>query len=325
MTPDLRSLIFDRDDQPLRGPRDLPDLRVDLMRRWRPGGDFFELLRLSGDRDPERPDLPAATKFCAWALPKAALWWVSADMSSLVDRAAKSLPSTTLTRELIPDDWGLVYFASPLEGVDAELDDAVIFTQMVLWGPVFIPPADGDVSTPRSEWLPAVQMSFFGRSDDTIPWHYQGGTDWFLGVDTEEPTATGFDDRHRVSMAEDRRRLAALWLLAAQPLAESSVTRVTNRAKARRLAKARVSGDVRVVNVRRRAPTGEESAGSESGGRTYSRRWVVEGFWRQQACGPGWSQHRPVFIESHVRGPADKPLVVRETVKVLRGDDRRTT
>lgn len=46
------------------------------------------------------------------------------------------------------------------------------------------------------------------------------------------------------------------------------------------------------------------------------RLWLLE----QWKPGAGWSEHRPVFVESHVRGPKDKPLVVREAVKVIRGD-----
>ena len=49
-------------------------------------------------------------------------------------------------------------------------------------------------------------------------------------------------------------------------------------------------------------------------GREYSKQWWVSGHWRQQACGPKWSERKPVFIEPHIAGPEDKPLDEREEV-----------
>jgi hypothetical protein len=135
------------------------------------------------------------------------------------------------------DPWGLVYFARPLIGTDANLGTP-IETQMVMWGRALIPPADAaDASGPDLSWerrgafaaerhagpdgrVPAISMRIYGRGSGR--WHQQGGTDWHFGADTEALTDDGFDDLHRDSMAEDRRWLAALWLLAAQPLAEAT-------------------------------------------------------------------------------------------------------
>ncbi len=43
-------------------------------------------------------------------------------------------------------------------------------------------------------------------------------------------------------------------------------------------------------------------------------------FWRQQACGPGWSQRKPVYVVEHERGgPRDAPpLLPKDRVHVLR-------
>jgi hypothetical protein len=40
----------------------------------------------------------------------------------------------------------------------------------------------------------------------------------------------------------------------------------------------------------------------------WSCQWEVDGHWRQQACGPGMSEHRPVWILKHTKGPEGKPL-----------------
>lgn len=52
--------------------------------------------------------------------------------------------------------------------------------------------------------------------------------------------------------------------------------------------------------------------------REYSHRFIVRGFWRNQPCGPGNSQRRLQWIPPFIKGPADKPLIERETVRVWR-------
>jgi hypothetical protein len=71
--------------------------------------------------------------------------------------------------------------------------------------------------------------------------------------------------------------------------------------------------DVTVVELRRRS----EKSESENGGsqREYSHQWVVRGFWRWQYY-PASGTHKQKYIASHVRGPKDKPLIVKKRVWV---------
>ena len=50
----------------------------------------------------------------------------------------------------------------------------------------------------------------------------------------------------------------------------------------------------------------------------YSHRFIVRGFWRNQPYGPRNSLRRKQWIPPYVKGPADKPLVVKETVRIWR-------
>ncbi len=52
--------------------------------------------------------------------------------------------------------------------------------------------------------------------------------------------------------------------------------------------------------------------------REYSHRFIVRGFWRDQAYGPNHSLRRRQWIPPFVKGPADKPLVCKETVRIWR-------
>lgn len=79
---------------------------------------------------------------------------------------------------------------------------------------------------------------------------------------------------------------------------------------------------VTLVDLRRAAVDHTiDTTGDGSGtgnGREYRHRWVVRGHWRQQPHGPQRSQRRPVWIESHLKGPAGGPLLATDQVRVWR-------
>lgn len=118
------------------------------------------------------------------------------------------------------------------------------------------------------------------------------------------------------SGAEDRRLMAALFTL----LNTSSLSRIAEerppRAVARREQRAGHKGapsTVKVVYLRR--PSNPDEGGSAEHAGNYSHRWVVNSHWRNQPYGPGNSKRKLILIGPYVKGPEDKPLVVRETVK----------
>ena len=334
----------------ISSPRDLPDLRLWLIDQWRPGGMFDEMAQAN------KRVTPAGVKMVPDVerhnLPKAALWWATEDMSSLVDHAAKTLPPTTLTAELMPARHGLVAFARDLAGIDS-VSGATLSVGILSWclGRMTLPTGPvPNVSIHAYQWhrprgvdglVPLSERGFaigapildagvpslvMGPVDHPGPvWVPIGKNDWIMGTDTEEqsPGVIEATEDRLASMSEDRRWLAALWLLASQPLAES-ITQIAPRPAARRSQRRKVASDVRLVDVRRaKAPRGP-SEGTHGPHREYSHRFIVGGeeggFWRQQACGPQWSQHRPVWVAAFVKGPPDKPLKLRETVHVVRED-----
>lgn len=72
--------------------------------------------------------------------------------------------------------------------------------------------------------------------------------------------------------------------------------------------------DVVVTEHRISAPAGKARNTGSGGGREVSSRWWVRGHWRQQACGPGWSQRKPVYIAPHTSGAADAKVDSRPRV-----------
>lgn len=66
--------------------------------------------------------------------------------------------------------------------------------------------------------------------------------------------------------------------------------------------------DVQVVHLRKQEREDTERAtGTEK--KEWSGWWTVGGHWRNQACGPNWSDHRPVYILPYTKGDVQKPFI----------------
>lgn len=73
---------------------------------------------------------------------------------------------------------------------------------------------------------------------------------------------------------------------------------------------------VTIVELRRVRRDPHEEDDKEPS-REYSHRWVVNGHWRLAAVGPGRAERRLTWVHPHVKGPEDKPLVVKPRVFVV--------
>jgi len=65
---------------------------------------------------------------------------------------------------------------------------------------------------------------------------------------------------------------------------------------------------VRVVNLRRSERHDSDEALSDEDRRTLTVRFVVNGHWRNQACGPKQSERRLLYINPYIKGPDDAPM-----------------
>lgn len=286
---------------------DVPTYREALMRAWSPRGALTRvapmLRQVSNHRQQFVPWWEYAT------LRDAELWFVGADMCDLLAGAATDLPATELRPSLVPAEAGFVVFERALEGIDADgYGLGPTHTGAMLWG---------DARWERTG-EPILGVTVYGplRAGGVLA--PIGGLIWPFGrtpddsLNDMESSESDLSDTAVASMAEDRRRLLALWLLSAQPGLATSIRSVQDRASARRAKRTGVEQAVRVVLLRRRPPATE---GQEFTGRTYRHRWTVTGHWRNQAVGEGWSEHRPTYINPHLKGPGDAPLIRSPKVK----------
>lgn len=241
-----------------------------------------------------------------------ALWFVEPNMCELLRHAWPTVPATTLDETLPPARSGVVFFATPMVGLDADSPGGTVIVNAMSWQWVGLEQLGCDA-------LGIVPWQCWGPS-----WSPMGRTDWPLGEDTDtEMTVLDVDGeaatvRH-ASQTEDRRMLAALWLLASQErVAETSRVGITNQSARRRYEKEHRARPplVNVIDVRRPAGEGVGPAGPRSV--EWTRRWMVDGHWRQQAHGPGRTLRRPTYIAPFMKGPADKPLVLTDKVRTVR-------
>lgn len=330
---------------PVRGPRDVPELRDWLARQWRPGAPFAlgaptTIGALVPGADPAR----AAAGVAEWnrrALGGAALWWVTAELVDLVQSMADTLPATTLHPELVPAAPVLVVFARPLHGTDAVAAAEPVLVDAVMWDRSMTPSAS--LAPGR---VPGVSVLMYRRADfagmgprerghaDRLAalagqappelrdvgevWLPLGRTDWREGDDWSSPAHVALDRAAAESMAEDRRWLAALWALAAAPGLVEDRTHTPDRATRRRAARAGYSTpDVRVVQLRGGVAEAGGLTREPGPGRTYRVRWIVRPHWRSQPYGPGRALRRPVLIAPYIKGPEGAPLHRSSTVHVL--------
>jgi hypothetical protein len=117
--------------------------------------------------------------------------------------------------------------------------------------------------------------------------------------------------------------MAAFWNLC-RGWADVEVQHPTERHLRKRLVRSGIWGDVptvRVVTLRKPRQKVGDDEGREV---AWSHRWIVNVRWRQQhypSMGPAYidgkwnpDSHRAVYVFPFVKGPADKPLVVKKSV-----------
>ncbi len=107
------------------------------------------------------------------------------------------------------------------------------------------------------------------------------------------------------------RCIVALWRFLNQKLLTTVVDPVPRGMRRAAIRKAEDLPEVRIIQLRSTRP-GDTQRGEELG-RDWSHRWIVRGHWRQQ-WHPSTSEHQLAWIDPYIKGPQEKPLVIRPTV-----------
>lgn len=299
MTVAIRDLVVQR--APLNK---VPTLRKAAQRSVSTGevGEVWARTVDGGD------DADAHMAYLVKSVSAAVAWWVNEDMCALLDSAATSMPAQVALVEDAPDPFGFAVFERPLASIGVMpdgVDRGGMPISALSWGPI-ITEEDGTPAWRVDSWL------VVRGGDSYVVWPV-GYAHWRIGATTDDTgpyVAPGSPDD--LSHQEDRRRLAALWTLASQELLTEQSRQPLDRSTAAKHRRADLNpSPIRVVRLRRPVASKDPGAAAD---RHYSHRWMVSGHWRNQYL-PSRGTHRLQWIAPYVKGPEDKPLVVKETVK----------
>jgi len=235
-------------------------------------------------------------------LAEAELYWVSRDMVDVVVGASETLPEWTPALA-VPAPAGLLCWAKPAGRIP-------FAAETVSW--------DATWWWTRPDGILQLQLAsrLTDRQDLLAPY----GVSSPLWATTTVVVNSAVPRTAEARNADDASAyvsvIGAAWLLMGQPAVTQART-IHDSPATPEPAPQRFPRDVTIIELRR--PQGAPGPGDAGAtGRHYRRRWWVEGHWRQQACGPGRSQRKPVWIAPHVKGPADAPLSATDRVHVLR-------
>lgn len=240
------------------------------------------------------------------------LYWVAPKMVELAVSSAETLPAWT-PRLAMPADNGLLCWSSPA-GQIGWWDDDALRERTVTWDGVrWFYTEDGHLTV---SLLTRLNKAFDGRKAPESRYALVPAQDLSLDPDAVwSPDAVPGEEEDDAKYRSYAKVLGAAWLLMGQPkVAETAVLHTVTRGGG--TAAPVPVPDVSIIDLRRIKSQPRESE-SEHPGREYHRRWWVEGHWRQQACGPGRSQRKPVWISPYVKGPEEAPLT-EERVHVWR-------
>jgi hypothetical protein len=256
---------------------------------------------------------------------------VSADMTKVIQHAAEGLDESDVTNAaLAPAPSGLVRFDGGLRIVVGTTETWV---DWILWRAsaagvtylLIMDAADRPDEGEATARAASVSQKVFGRWRWTQIVSRPNGLslgpafqpEYVSQGDLRDPVSFGETSRE-VPVTNTARLLHAFWLMIDQQITVVSTQRPHPSVKPG-LKKARMPKDskVTVVELRkhRYAKRPDEAEGSPV---EWSHRWLVRGFWRWQAHGEGWKERKRIWINDFVKGPDDKPLVVKNQVFDLR-------
>lgn len=292
---------------------EVPDIRLHFIDQWQLRGDFYRstVKRIMGMGYSEGTGHANAIMMHD-SIKKAEMFWVSPAFMPLLLNAADSMPLDAKFSELpslppegllvfdAPDGWSMEEEGLPRAEVGAmswhvggmqnhdgsHSEDAVFVDSYARYGNL---------------WIDLRSSSWGG--DDLIAVVNDNGT-------IEDETSIERIQR-------DRKILGAFAHLIKETKITDSSNEIMPRAVARRSHNKSIMSTVRVVRLRHLVEAEKNGTSLTGSGIEYSHQWLVSGHWRNQPCGTGRSERKLIWISPHVKGPADKPLVLKDTVKAL--------
>jgi hypothetical protein len=263
----------------------------------------------------------------------AELWWVSEDMSKLAwDVAMSGTEPEDLSERELPAPSGIMWLnggGGPALLTKRDPDDQFFDTldtpsellsiNAIVW---YTPSA-------KSAAIKGIEVGkprFMGLT--ASPALVRDSTQWngmLSPLDVESnlidyfriPTYVTF---HNLRFLPRKLALIVMRLAREDSLGETQQETIGSGTSSKKKTKNKRIETITCALLRRRQYASESEREAEA--REYSHRWIVRGHMRNQPVGPrnakGGQRHERVWIAPYVKGPEDKPLVLKDRVQVWR-------
>ncbi len=281
---------------------------------------------------------------------KAETVFVSRDMCTIIEAAAETLPDVPIQPEQVFWPTAFIYFERPIihavpltpadsamvvetraiyydqapimdavaanevaEGLgmesylDLSLEQMEDFAHKGLTHVTFVDVAEAakalgvDSEVLSTQYFPFDQSGWiYGKSWETVD-KKQGTSD----VTTEI----------EVGLSQQRKLLLATLLIAQQYIAVRSSKKPTRqvRRRAERMGALPEFGEIIYITLRRNSASVEKDGETSEEWSGYSHRFPVKGYWKHQFYSSK-QEHHLIWVEPYIKGPPDKPLIIKDKV-----------
>lgn len=323
--------------------RMLPEVRAELVQWLSDPGPQGGQTKWAQGFDPQTAaqERRAAADWSV-ALRAAELFFVAKDMTRMAVSAGLALPSYRLHPEDLPATHGLLlweeYATDPYEGGEytgcpiigmswAQRGGGVQYRTWCLREDWVAFQTKGDkragLRDLTSDEVRRLRIDYPQQivcmSAGFLPFGKVPGWLSTMPEDTSSMSVAELEDHSRSAGRQEQaeRALVVTWLLMGQTLVREEEA-APSKASAKHLR--RIDPDllrsVRYVQLRHAGSGARER--TDGGGRAYQHRWIVRGHWRNHWY-PSRQAHRPIWIDSHVKGPDGAPILDPDKlVNVLR-------
>lgn len=313
---------------------DLLDIQLELMRKWEGESGkkiaslAFARFRKQGMIDEMVMDDEFIESFPysqAEVLNRAKSYWVTANMCDLLEAAVPRFEAQPIRPQDIPSKYGFVWFDKPVPFSEEPSfnigDGSMIFAKprAIQWQyesygdqlpPIPMLPQDEGYGT----LIVTVYLDLEYWITDTVDYTiedlraFYGPVimSWMINISVSEIPTNHLEER----------TLMALWTLMQQRIALVSGQR-GDRASERRIRRySDMDNEVQVIELRR--PVARKAIDDPfAEAPVWSHQWIVDGHWRWQYY-PSLDSHRQIWIAPYVKGPEDRPLIIKDKVYKLK-------
>lgn len=317
------------DSQVQLSPRTMPRLRDDLAKEMRSYG-ARSLLTLT-------PKDKAYFAQIGTALEQSnEMWWVSEDMSKLAwDVSMSGTEPEDLNEDELPAPSGIMWLNGGGGPVlvnkklpDEEFletgktDTELMSIDAIIWYTPTLGIPGVKLGQPRFMGLTAAP----GIVRDTAQWN---GILSPMDVESNEiefnRTPTYVTYLHLKYLP--RKMALVVMRLAREESVGETTSETVGRSLNKKKNRERRIHTVTCASLRHNRYTSDAERAAEA--RNYSHRWIVRGHMRNQPIGPrnakGGQQHMRVWIAPYVKGPEEKPLILKDRVQLFVSSDRQAS